>query len=347
MAAAQYPGSLCRALVCVIYRSIHVSYWITLPLAVLAAAFLVRIFIIFHDCGHRSFYASRSANRIVGFITGMLTLTPFHHWRWQHALHHGTSGDLDQRGAGDIWMLTVQEYLDSSRWRRFAYRLARNPHRSLRHRSVLCLRDSSSLPVIGGARMRATLGSLDEPRGRRRDGVRHERLHGAQGVSGDPRRGVLRSRAPRGFGHSTYNINSKGLTGSAASSTCNCTAGQCFLRCCCESSCNGSRAISGFQHIHHLSPFIANYHLQQCHDADEFFAQVEANYAGSESRVPWRFVCGTSSTGSWSGSERWPAAWPGLGAEFILAVHGGTLPNRAPTLRAVYWACRYTIENST
>ena len=103
--------------------SIAVSYWITLPLAVLAAAFLVRIFIIFHDCGHGSFYASRSANRIVGFITGLLTLTPYHHWRWQHALHHGTSGDLDRRGAGDIWMLTVQEYLDSSRWRR-------RPHRS-------------------------------------------------------------------------------------------------------------------------------------------------------------------------------------------------------------------------
>ena len=70
-----------------IYRSITVSYWITLPLAVLAAAFLVRIFIIFHDCGHGSFYASRSANRMVGFITGLLTLTPYHHWRWQHALH--------------------------------------------------------------------------------------------------------------------------------------------------------------------------------------------------------------------------------------------------------------------
>ena len=110
-----------------IYRSIAVSYWITLPLAVLSAAFLVRIFIIFHDCGHGSFCASRSANRIIGFITGLLTLTPYYHWRWQHALHHGTSGDLDRRGLGDIWMLTVQEYLDSSRWRRFAYRLARNP----------------------------------------------------------------------------------------------------------------------------------------------------------------------------------------------------------------------------
>ena len=83
----QLLNTLCPyvALWYAIYRSIAVSYWITLPLAVLASAFLVRIFIIFHDCGHGSFYASRSANRIVGFITGMLTLTPYHHWRWQHA----------------------------------------------------------------------------------------------------------------------------------------------------------------------------------------------------------------------------------------------------------------------
>src|SRR5579871_1772789 len=109
------------------YWSLSISFWITLPLAVLAAGFLVRVFIIFHDCCHGSFLGSPLDNRVVGFVTGLLTLTPYHHWRWQHALHHGTSGDLDRRGVGDIWMLTVQEYLDSSLWRRFAYRLARNP----------------------------------------------------------------------------------------------------------------------------------------------------------------------------------------------------------------------------
>ena len=62
-----------------------------------------------------------------GFITGVLTFTPYYHWRWEHAIHHATSGDLDRRGMGDIWTLTVQEYLESSRWKRFAYRLARNP----------------------------------------------------------------------------------------------------------------------------------------------------------------------------------------------------------------------------
>ena len=109
------------------YLSLSVSYWLVVPLAVLAAGFMVRLFIIHHDCGHGSFFKSRLANDILGFITGVLTFTPYYHWRWEHALHHATSGDLDRRGMGDIWTLTVQEYLESSRWRRFAYRLARNP----------------------------------------------------------------------------------------------------------------------------------------------------------------------------------------------------------------------------
>lgn len=109
------------------YLCLAVSYWLVLPLAVLAGGFLVRVFIIFHDCGHGSFFKSRKANDILGFITGVLTFAPYHHWRWEHAAHHATSGDLDRRGLGDIWTLTVQEYLESSRWKRFAYRLARNP----------------------------------------------------------------------------------------------------------------------------------------------------------------------------------------------------------------------------
>ena len=109
------------------YRSLEVSYWLTVPLAILAGAFLVRIFIIFHDCGHRSFFKSKMANDIIGFMTGILTLTPYYHWRWEHAIHHASAGLLDKRGTGDIWTMTVQEYLESSRWKRFAYRLARNP----------------------------------------------------------------------------------------------------------------------------------------------------------------------------------------------------------------------------
>lgn len=104
-----------------------VSWWLVIPLAGLAGAFLVRVFIIFHDCGHGDFFKSKIANDAVGFITGILTFTPYNHWRWEHALHHSSAGDLDRRGTGDVWTLTVQEYLKSSRWKRFAYRLARNP----------------------------------------------------------------------------------------------------------------------------------------------------------------------------------------------------------------------------
>lgn len=118
------PYALLWYLMCL---SLAWSWWITLPLAALAGLFLIRIFIIFHDCGHGSFFKSRLANDIVGFVTGVLTMTPYYHWRWEHSIHHATAGSLDRRGVGDVWTMTVEEYLRSSRWKRFAYQLARNP----------------------------------------------------------------------------------------------------------------------------------------------------------------------------------------------------------------------------
>jgi omega-6 fatty acid desaturase (delta-12 desaturase) len=115
------------ALWCLMYLSLSVSWWLTLPLAILAGAMLVRVFIIFHDCGHGSFFKSPAANRAWGRVTGLLTFTPFAYWKWEHDAHHGASGHLNRRGTGDIWTLTVEEYLQASRWKKFAYRLARNP----------------------------------------------------------------------------------------------------------------------------------------------------------------------------------------------------------------------------
>lgn len=115
-------------LVWVLYHySLSVSWWLTPPLVVLGAGLLVRTFIILHDCGHGSFFASRFANDFWGRICGVLTVTPYYQWRHEHAIHHGTAGDLDKRGTGDVWTMTVTEYLAASRCRRFAYRLARNP----------------------------------------------------------------------------------------------------------------------------------------------------------------------------------------------------------------------------
>jgi len=115
------------ALLYLMYLALDVSYWITLALAFPAAGFLTRSFIICHDCGHGSFFKSRKANRILGFLTGLLTFLPAYYWSHEHAKHHAHAGDLDHRGAGDIWTLTVQEYLALPRWQQIWYRLYRNP----------------------------------------------------------------------------------------------------------------------------------------------------------------------------------------------------------------------------
>ncbi len=115
------------ALWCLMYWSLGVSYWLTLALAIPAAGFLVRIFIISHDCGHGAYFKSRRANTIVGSIAGTMCCAPYYYWKHEHALHHAASGNLDKRGHGDIWTMTVEEYLASPRRRRLAYRIYRNP----------------------------------------------------------------------------------------------------------------------------------------------------------------------------------------------------------------------------
>jgi omega-6 fatty acid desaturase (delta-12 desaturase) len=109
------------------YRSLALPYIVTLLLAIPAAGLLVRTFIFMHDCGHGSFFKSRRANEICGWITGVMTLTPFAQWRKDHALHHASSGDLDRRGHGDIDTITVKEYLARDAKARKAYRFKRNP----------------------------------------------------------------------------------------------------------------------------------------------------------------------------------------------------------------------------
>ncbi len=109
------------------YRALSVSYWLTLALAVPAAAFLTRLFMIQHDCGHGSFFKSQKVADTVGFWIGVLTLTPYRYWRKTHAYHHAHSGDLDFRGFGDIDTLTVSEYYDKSFLGRLRYRTYRHP----------------------------------------------------------------------------------------------------------------------------------------------------------------------------------------------------------------------------
>ena len=109
------------------YLALDVSYLLVLALAVPAAGFLLRTYIIFHDCTHGSFLPSKRANAGLGAVLGLVVYTPFAAWRHSHAVHHATAGDLDRRGVGDVLTLTVAEYHSSSWRQRLAYRLFRNP----------------------------------------------------------------------------------------------------------------------------------------------------------------------------------------------------------------------------
>ncbi len=102
-------------------------YWVILLLTLPAGLFMVRLFILFHDCAHQSFFSSKRANRVFGFISGVFTFTPYEKWRAAHWKHHGTVANLDRRGSGDFWTMTKSEYLESPGWKRLVYRLARHP----------------------------------------------------------------------------------------------------------------------------------------------------------------------------------------------------------------------------
>lgn len=115
------------ALWVLMYYSLSVSYWLTLLLSIFAAGFMVRAFIIFHDCGHGSFLKSERMNRWVGIPLGLLAFTPYHRWHKDHKEHHATVGNLDKRGVGDVQTLTVAEYKKLSRWGKFSYRFYRHP----------------------------------------------------------------------------------------------------------------------------------------------------------------------------------------------------------------------------
>jgi omega-6 fatty acid desaturase (delta-12 desaturase) len=255
-------------------RVLIISYWLMLPIAILAAGFLVRIFIIFHDCGHGSFFKSKRANNITGALAGVLLLTPYRHWRWQHALHHGTAGDLDRRGSGDIWTLTVQEYVRSTRWRRLSYRLARNPivlfviaplyifvldhrfaaagsptpeRRSVHGTNWALLGITLMMCAIIGLKalllIQLTVSAIAGALGIWLFYVQHQ-FEGAYWARSED-----------------WNYTAAALQGSS------------FYKL--PRILQWFTGNIGFHHIHHLSPRIPNYHLQLCHEADPFFNTIK------------------------------------------------------------------------
>ena len=253
--------------------SLGISYWLTLGMAVLAAGFLARTFMIFHDCTHGSFLKSRRANHFLEFITGVLTFTPYAQWRHKHALHHATSGDLDRRGEGDIWTMTVQEYLDASRWKRLSYRLVRNPivlfviaplylflihHRfpsttvGRRERAGVLWTNMALLAIL--IAMSLTIGIkaylLIQLPVMFFAGAAGIWLFYVQHQFG----GVYWARKPE------WDFADAALNGSSYYKL--------------PKVLQWFTGNIGFHHIHHLSPAIPNYSLEQCHKASAAFQQV-------------------------------------------------------------------------
>ena len=260
-----------------IYMSLGLSLssWWAIPPALLAGLFLVRIFIIFHDCGHGSFFKSKKANNRLGFLTGLLTFTPYFHWRWEHSVHHATSGDLDRRGMGDIWTLTVKEYIESSKWRKFSYRLARNPivlfliapiflflvlerfpSKKAKPREIRSVWLMNGALAVVAAGLIAVIGFLPwlvfqiaamtmaSSCGVWMFYVQHqfEDAYWEESENWDYTTAAIKGSSyyelPRVIQWFTGNI--------------------------------------GFHHIHHLSPMIPNYNLEKCHLADPFFREVKS-----------------------------------------------------------------------
>ena len=251
-----------------------ISWWLVVPLAVLAGAFLVRVFIIFHDCGHGSYFKSRAANDAVGFLTGVLTFTPYFNWRGELAIHHNRAGDLDKRGTGDVWTMTVQEYLESSRWKKFAYRLARNPFilfviapmylfliQQRFPAAKASQRERHSVYAMNAAILAVALGLIWLVGFKAYLIIQLIILMVAGGA------GVWMFYVQHQFEDVYWERGEDWSYVSAA------LEGSSFYKL--PRILQWFSGNIGFHHIHHLSPRIPNYNLEKCHQADPLFQQVK------------------------------------------------------------------------
>jgi omega-6 fatty acid desaturase (delta-12 desaturase) len=262
------------ALLAAMYASLTLSYWLVLALAVPASGFLVRIFIICHDCGHGSFFTSKRANRLLGFITGLLTFLPASYWSHEHAKHHASAGDLDHRGHGDVWTLTVQEYLALSRGRRLWYRIYRNPvimfgvgplyiffisYRFCRWQDGTRARWST---MTTNAALLGVLGLMSVTIGLKAYVMIQLPVILLAGTAGvwlfymqHQFEGTYWAR------HDTWNFVRQALEGSS------------FYKL--PRLLQWFTGNIGFHHIHHLSPRIPNYYLQKCHESTPLFQAIK------------------------------------------------------------------------
>ena len=274
-ASFQLAVTLCLLIVAV--SAIHFALsWSTVLAVLLAfptAGLLVRTFIFMHDCAHGSFFESRTMNDTVGFITGVLTLTPFAQWRRDHALHHASSGDLDRRGHGDVPMLTVREYLAKPARERLGYRILRHP---------LTLLFGGPIHLLVGQRLRGKGLATGATQARSvwlTNAAIVALVAGALATVGW--RSVLFAYALPYYlaamagvwlfyvqhqfedaywaPHEDWDYVDAALLGSS------------YLRL--PAVLQWFTGSIGLHHVHHVAPRIPNYRLQSCHDASDVFAQ--------------------------------------------------------------------------
>jgi omega-6 fatty acid desaturase (delta-12 desaturase) len=256
-----------------LYYAVAISWWLAVPLCLLGAGLLVRTFIIFHDATHGSFYSSRVANDLVGAFTGVLTFTPYRHWRAEHATHHGATGDLDRRGVGDIWTMTVREYLSSSRAQRVAYRIARNP--------ITLFLVAPFVMFVVAHRFSRRDASEDERRSVRFTNIALFVKLCVMGsifgflpflalqlaiITAAGAIGIWLFYMQHQFEHAYWERHQDWDYTVAA------LEGSSFLRL--PKVLQWFSGNIGFHHIHHLSPRIPNYHLERCHRSHTLFSAV-------------------------------------------------------------------------
>ncbi|MEK7380767.1 MAG: fatty acid desaturase [Gemmatimonadota bacterium] len=292
-------------LLVVMYLLSRISYWLALPVGVIAAGFLVRTFIIMHDCGHGSFFKSRRANDIVGFFTGVLTLTPYTQWRRDHAIHHATSGHLEERGFGDIATLTVREYLDLNLWGRFKYRLYRNPLVLLGLGPIwLVVRQRLHNPqsagrkeIVGVHLTNAAIVAFFVLTSLLVGPLTVLSIYGpVMFLAGAA--GIYLFYVQHQFEDSYWEVNPVWDYAAAA------VQGSSFYRL--PRVLDWITGSIGFHHVHHLSPKIPNYNLRKCHEENTLFHQARV-------LTMWESVK-TFSLKLWDEDERRMLRWRDLRA---------------------------------
>ena len=274
----QLVNSICPFFILwyVAYRALEISIWASLPFSMLAGLFAVRIFIIFHDVGHGSFFKQRWANDLVGTLTGLIVFTPYYSWRQAHAIHHATSGDLDHRGVGDIWTLTRAEYDKLPTWKRIAYRLYRNPVVIFGFGPVIDFVVLQRLPIFNSAAssrekwslhgtnlalagiffgMWGTIGLAPYI------AVQLPVIMVASGV------GVWMFYVQHQYENTYWEYHDKWDFAQAS------LYGSSFYML--PKPLQWFTGNIGFHHIHHLAPKIPNYKLEECHKSHELFQSVE------------------------------------------------------------------------